>query len=113
MRCKALAEDVLARGFLKDDVEHMAVCIEARPAEVSAQNHGCTTNPDSTFHVLTQSFAEYNIHKCRADVILSECIKDGAPVVYGSISHSHMALAIRAFKAGAKWGIEPFKTSDS
>ena len=113
MRCKALAEDVLARGFLKDDVEHMAVCIEARPAEVSAQKYGCTTNPDSTFPVLTQSFTEYNIHKCRADVILSECIKDGAPVVYGSISHSHMALAIRAFKAGAKWGIEPFKTSDS
>ena len=105
IRCKSLVEEVLSKGFLKEDVEHAAVCVESRPVDVSASDLARDTNPQSTFPMIKQSFTEYNNEKCRADVLLSEVVKDGSAILYGTVSHSHMTLAMRAVKAKAKWDI--------
>ena len=40
-----------------------------------------------------------------SDDTLAECFTDTKTVLYGTLSHSHMSLCLRAFKVGAKWGI--------
>ena len=97
----SLLEDVLKDGFLKEEMQHAAVCVEAQPSAVA----GGKAASDLSLAPLTESFGEYNARKSLADEELAECFSGHPIVVYGTISHSHMSLCLRAFKLGAKWKI--------
>ena len=84
-------------------MQHAAVCVEARPATAVADANA--TSPESSLPMLTESFELYNSRKAVSDDALAECFSDSNAVVYGTLSHSHMTLCLRAFKAGAKWNI--------
>ena len=58
-----------------------------------------------TFPILTESFTDYNVRKAVADEELAECFSGSQVVMFGTLSHSHMSLCLRAFKLGAKWKI--------
>ena len=87
---------------MKEEVQHAAVCVEARPPSV-------VVDKEAAFHMtlsqLTESFTEYNVRKSSADEELAECFSTTQAVLYGTLSHTHMSLCLRAFKIGAKWKI--------
>ena len=99
----SLLEEVLKQGFLKEEMQHAAVCVEARPATAVAD--ASATPPNSSLPMLTESFEAYNTRKAMSDATLAECFTDTKAVLYGTLSHSHMSLCLRAFKVGAKWVI--------
>ena len=95
-----MLEEVLSKGFLKEEVQHVAVCVESKPSAVAEISY--VTNPDSSLPMLSESFDAYNKRKSRADALLSECFKGHDVVVCGTLTHTHMALILRAFKCNAK-----------
>ena len=98
----SLLEDVLKDGFLKEEMQHAAVCVEARSSSAVAGGEAAS---DLSLAPLTESFGEYNARKSVADEELAECFSGHPIVLYGTLSHSHMSLCLRAFKLGAKWKI--------
>ena len=98
----SLLEDVLKDGFLKEEMQHAAVCVEARSSSAVAGGEAAS---DLSLAPLTESFGEYNARKAVADEELAECFSAHPIVLYGTLSHSHMSLCLRAFKLGAKWKI--------
>ena len=93
---------------MREEFQHAAVCVEARPATAVADaaiKDAVTNPPRSSLPVLAESFEAYNTRKAMSDDTLAECFTDTSSVVYGTLSHSHMSLCLRAFKAGAKWVI--------
>ena len=102
LRCRALGLGSLARGFSKEELNHAGVVVQERPlSEVAAQrafmNDGANTY---------QSMSEYNIGKSKADEMLETCFTEGmSEVRFGTLSHSHMMLVLRAWLTKAKWEI--------
>ena len=64
-----LLEDVLKEGFLKEEMQRAAVCVEARPSSAVA---GVEAAPNLSFPQLTESFGNYNVRKSSADEELAE-----------------------------------------
>ena len=98
-----MLEEVLSKGFLKEEMQHVAVCVEYKPSAVTESSY--VTNPDSSLPMLSESFEAYNKRKSRADELLSACFQEHGLVLYGTLSHTHMALILRAFKCNAKWNM--------
>ena len=77
-----MLEDVLKDGFLKEEMQHAAVCVEARPPST-------VVDKEAAFHLtpaqLTESFGDYNARKSLADEELAECFSGQPIVLYGTL----------------------------
>ena len=85
--------EVVTKGFLKEDCSHVAVCVEERPAAAVADPN----------HV---SFSKYNHDNSMDDALLKTCFGAGFETVrYGTLSHSHLVLVLRAWLTRAQWDV--------
>ena len=82
----SLLEEVLKKGFMREEFQHAAVCVEARPATAVADaaiKDAVTNPPRSSLPVLAESFEAYNTRKAMSDDALAECFTDTKSVIYG------------------------------
>lgn len=95
IRCKNLCVDVLESGFLKEEVNHVGVCVEEVPlAEV--RSRGADYEGGLCF----------NVRHTAQDKYLLTCFE--APyndVRHMLLSHNHMLLILRAWLTNAKWDL--------
>ena len=92
LRCRSLCESSVTRGFNKEELNHAGVVVEERPlTAVAGANY--------------VSMSEHNKYKSKSDELLATCFNEGADVRYGTLSHSHMLLVLRAWITKAKWDI--------
>ena len=92
LRCRALGESSVTRGYSKEEVNHAGVVVEERPLAAVAEPG-------------YESMSAYNTTHSKADELLVTCFDDGSDVRYGTLSHSHMLLVLRAWLTKAKWDI--------
>ena len=99
VRCKNLCIEVLLAGFNQEEANHAGVCVEERSVEersVGARAGG------------GQTFREFNVFHSRKSELLSSCFQEGYDdVTYGTLSHTHIMLVLRAWLTAAKWDIPP------
>ena len=91
LRCRALCESSVTAGFNKEELNHAGVVVQERPISAVAADY--------------VSMGAHNKAKSEGDELLQTCFTQGADVRYGTLSHSHMLLVIRAWMTKAKWNI--------
>ncbi len=96
-RVRKLALQIIAAGFSQAEADHEGVCVQEYPMDklYLKKQH------DSTFCSLNEYNRE-NAQGCLKDCFESGC---GTQVAYGTLSHSHLCLVLRAIVNGAKWPI--------
>ena len=98
MRLKGLNDTFMSTGFVQEEADHAGVCVEEIP--ISARDE---------VKAGYETFKCYNLRRCRGNVALEKCFSESDDVLYGTLSHSHLLLILRAWLNGAKWDIEPKK----
>ena len=94
-RVRELAVQIILAGFTQAEADHEGVCVQSYPAEEVVRKR----ERDHTF----QTYTEFN--QDRATGHLAACFHRscGADVAYGTLSHSHLCLVLRAIALGTKW----------
>ena len=96
VRCKALCEEVLDVGFLKEEIDQCVVVVEEMPPEpIQSRSH------------IHMSGSAYNIDACSNDPLLVTCFDElNHDVRHLMLNHNHMVMCMRAFVTGAKWDLQ-------
>ena len=96
-RVRELAVQIIVAGFTQAEADHEGVCVEEYPAVELCRKK----DADPLF----KTYTEFN-HD-HAQGFLRECFKRSCvtPVAYGTLSHSHLCLVLRAIVNGAKWPV--------
>ena len=99
-RCKSLCIEVITAGFSQEEANHAGVCVEERSVELRAVG--------SQAAATGLTFREFNAHHCSKHDLLTSLFQEGYDdVTYGTLSHTHIMLVLRAWLTAAKWDIPP------
>ena len=91
-----LGVSLLAKGFNADEANHEGVCVQ----EVPDSERAChPLDPDKKY----VTYKDLNVEKCSATQLLRTCFNSDSDTMYGTLSHSHLLLALLAMKTGAPW----------
>ena len=93
-RLKGLNELFMRTGYVQEEADHAGVCVEEIPISARAEvKEGYET------------FKSFNERRSRGNDLLEKCFLQSDDVLYGTLSHSHLLLILRAWLNGAKWDI--------
>ena len=94
---------LLEVGFSADEANHEGVCVCVQ--EVPSSDRGADpVDPTKPY----QTCKEYNMAHCTdTNTILRTCFNVDSDTTYGTLSHSHLVLALLSMKTGAKWQWPP------
>ena len=95
-----LGLSLLAQGISLDEANHEGVCVQ----ELPVSERSCDPMDSLKPYV---PYKEYNISKCIAIELLRTCFHSGSDTLYGTLSHSHLFLAMRCMITGAPWAWPP------
>ena len=92
LRVRSLACEIICIGFHQEEADFEGVCVKEYSAEQQKDMKGYT------------SFGQNCADKARG------CVKglfdrSGGDIFYGTLSHSHLAIILRAIEDGAKWEV--------
>ena len=79
-----------------DEANHEGVCVQEVPA---GERDKDPLNPDKPY----ESYTGLNFVKCSTTQLLRTCFTTESGTLYGTLSHSHLLLALLAMKTGAPW----------
>ncbi len=96
-RVRELAVKIFLAGFTQAEADHEGVCVQMYPA----QELVLRKKEDPKF----QTYTEYNLEKATGHLAACFDRSCGTDVAYGTCSHSHLCLVLRACALGAKWPI--------
>ena len=89
-RCRSISGDVSRHGCDVTEAEQNAVLIESPPDQEAADKvREVEVNPDYDAHFAENVLDENDM-----------CIKQGVPIVGGSVSHSHFNVVLRNVQTG-------------
>ena len=83
-------------GFCQEEADHQGVCVEGPPCGMSLRE-ACQNS------AVAESYAEYNMSRCRGQEPIEICFSKDSHVVYGTLSHRHLLLVCLSWKNGANW----------
>ena len=86
-------------GFDVEEANHLGVCV----AELPANDQIAACHPKTTGFEGYETYTAYNQRKCAAVAALRWCFPKGAMLMYGTLSHSHLLLALLSLKNRAAW----------
>jgi hypothetical protein len=87
---KGLCRFLIEKGFVREEADHQGVCVQ--------------DIPHSELREGLDALASFNRGKCSYPGL--ECLFDDRTLQYGTLSHSHLLLVLRAWLTGAKWELE-------
>jgi hypothetical protein len=93
-RLKGLSDMFMRTGYVQEEANHAGVCVEEIPLSARSEvKEGYET------------FKCFNERRSCGNDLLEKCFNKGDDVLYGTLSHSHLLLILRAWLYGAKWEI--------
>jgi hypothetical protein len=93
-RRKGLSQICMNAGFVQEEADHAGVCVEDIPLSAKAE-----------VKEKSETFQAFNMRRSCGYVTLEKCFRESDSVLYGTLSHSHLLLVLRAWANGAKWDI--------
>ena len=93
-RARELAAQIVAAGFSQAEADHEGVCVQEYPAEQIVKKKREKPNVQ-TYDAFNRDAAQGSLKQCFHR-------SGGTEVAYGTLSHSHLCLVLRAIVNGAK-----------
>ena len=101
LRCKALVQQILNRGFDKDEADCGGVLVQERPPASAVAGRGKQY----------ESFHENNFKECEGNDLMV-CSVDGQTIAFGTLVHTHLNQACKNMRAGVKLNIPEICDAD-
>ena len=97
-RVRELAAQIVAAGFSQAEADHEGVCVQEYPAEQIVKKKKKDNPNFQTYDAFIRDAAQGPLKQCFDR-------SGGTEVTYGTLSHSHLCLVLRAIVNGAKWPV--------
>jgi hypothetical protein len=94
-----LGLSILSSGFSVQEANHEGVCVQEVPPE---EKNSDALNKDGLY----ESYLAYNKKKTAGLEALITTFSKAHFIAYGTLSHSHLLLILRAMSSGAIWPIQ-------
>ena len=95
----SLGLSILSGGFSVDEANHEGVCVQEVPQE---EQPSAQLFPGMKY----ETYLAYSQKKTESVEALATTFSKAHFIVYGTLSHSHLFLILRAMPTGAKWPIK-------